>query len=312
MRNISNAFCCCCSPRFYHKTHRFIVMRRVFLIGSILYFLRSITMYVTVLPVSNTTYYCSPKSNHTSAVEIAKRVVQLMSGFGLSINGKHTYCGDFIYSGHTVSLVLGYLVISECNYFRSIYINIFSFTQHKMGLQLVEFDLFVNSHWEKCLNLLKFSFSIYNHTHKNIDIPRRISVLQWVSFLIASVGVFLVLLAHGHYTIDIIVAYYITTRLFWTYHTLTNNAFLIKVWSTIYLPPPHLIAFKSIFVTNSIEFLPTALRSKQLFGARMVVQLFAILWKECTRTSAEWIWMAVTMAATLSTKVSNPGELTLT
>lgn len=91
-------------------------MRRVFLIGSILYFLRSITMYVTVLPVSNTTYYCSPKSNHTSATEIAKRVVQLMSGFGLSINGKHTYCGDFIYSGHTVSLVLGYLVISECNY----------------------------------------------------------------------------------------------------------------------------------------------------------------------------------------------------
>lgn len=54
-------------------------------------------------------------------------------------------------------------------------------------------------------------------------------MLQWVSYLIAVVGVFLVLLAHGHYTIDIIVAYYITTRLFWTYHTLTNNAFLIKV-----------------------------------------------------------------------------------
>lgn len=91
-------------------------MRRVFLIGSILYFLRSITMYVTVLPVSSTTYYCSPKSNHTEPLEIAKRVVQLMSGFGLSINGKHTYCGDFIYSGHTVSLVLGYLTICECNY----------------------------------------------------------------------------------------------------------------------------------------------------------------------------------------------------
>lgn len=89
-------------------------MRRVFLIMSILYFLRSITMYVTVLPVSSTQYICSPKSNGTTVTIIAKRVFQLMSGFGLSINGKHTYCGDYIYSGHTVMLVLGYLVISEC------------------------------------------------------------------------------------------------------------------------------------------------------------------------------------------------------
>lgn len=73
-------------------------------------------MYVTVLPVSSTTYYCSPKSNSTSVIIIAKRALQLMSGFGLSINGKHTYCGDFIYSGHTVMLVLGYLIISECKF----------------------------------------------------------------------------------------------------------------------------------------------------------------------------------------------------
>lgn len=62
-----------------------------------------------------------------------------------------------------------------------------------------------------------------------LDLPRRISALQWVSWLLAAVGVFLVLFAHGHYTIDIIIAYYITTRLFWTYHTLANNSFLIKV-----------------------------------------------------------------------------------
>ncbi|XP_055304599.1 phosphatidylcholine:ceramide cholinephosphotransferase 1-like isoform X2 [Sitodiplosis mosellana] len=163
---------CCIALITFHK-HRFIVMRRVFLIMSILYFLRSITMYVTVLPVSSTIYYCSPKSNGTSIVIVAKRVFQLMSGLGLSINGKHTYCGDYIYSGHTVMLVLGYLVISEY-------------------------------------------------------LPRRISSLQWVSWTMAAVGVFMVLLAHGHYTIDVLIAYYITTRLFWTYHTLTNNAFLIK------------------------------------------------------------------------------------
>lgn len=93
-------------------------MRRIFLIMAFLYFFRSITMYVTVLPVSSTTYYCSPKSsNDTTAFVIAKRAFQLMSGFGLSINGKHTYCGDNIYSGHTVMLVLGYLTIAECEFF---------------------------------------------------------------------------------------------------------------------------------------------------------------------------------------------------
>lgn len=97
----------------FHK-HRFIVMRRVFLLISVLYMMRSITIFVTVLPVPSTTYYCSPKSNATSAVLIAKRVFQLMSGFGLSINGKHTYCGDYIFSGHTVMLVMGYLIIVEC------------------------------------------------------------------------------------------------------------------------------------------------------------------------------------------------------
>lgn len=90
-------------------------MRRIFLMMSVLYVMRSFTMYVTVLPVSSTTYYCSPKSsNATTAFVIAKRAFQLMSGFGLSINGKHTYCGDYIYSGHTVMLVLGYLTIAEC------------------------------------------------------------------------------------------------------------------------------------------------------------------------------------------------------
>lgn len=78
--------------------------------------MRSVTIFVTVLPVPSTTYFCSPKipQNATVALEITKRVLQLLSGFGLSINGKHTYCGDYIYSGHTVMLVMGYLIIVEC------------------------------------------------------------------------------------------------------------------------------------------------------------------------------------------------------
>lgn len=93
------------------------MFRRIFLIMSLLYMYRAITMYVTVLPMSSRTYYCSPKTNETTPLLVVKRVIQLFSGLGLSVNGKHTYCGDFIYSGHTVTLVLSYLFIAECKYF---------------------------------------------------------------------------------------------------------------------------------------------------------------------------------------------------
>lgn len=168
-------------------------MRRIFLILAILYFMRSITMYVTVLPVSSTTYYCSPKANNTTPLVLAKRVLQLLSGFGLSINGKHTYCGDYIYSGHTVILVLGYLIIAEC-----------------------KFSLICQSFHVLMIVIL-------------LDSPRRFYILHWSAWLSALVGVIFVLVAHGHYTIDVLIAYYVTTRMFWTYHTLANNSALMKV-----------------------------------------------------------------------------------
>lgn len=61
------------------------------------------------------------------------------------------------------------------------------------------------------------------------DSPRRFTCLHWVAWLNALVGVVMVMVAHGHYTIDVLIAYYVTTRLFWTYHTMANNNFLLKV-----------------------------------------------------------------------------------
>ena len=95
---------------------RWIVFRRVFIILGLLYLMRSITMFVTVLPVASTTYYCSPRSNHTTLNIVFLRVWQLASGFGMSINGKHTFCGDYIYSGHTMIFTMGYLIVKECKY----------------------------------------------------------------------------------------------------------------------------------------------------------------------------------------------------
>jgi shingomyelin synthase len=151
-------------------------------------------MFVTVLPISSTTYYCSPKSNSTSPEQIAKRVFQLFSGFGLSINGKHTFCGDYMYSGHTTILVMSYLIIVECKLY---YYLLFSLILQKL--------------------LKMFLFK---------DSPRRWYLLHWASWLMGAVGVLMVLIAHGHYTIDVIIAYLVTTRLFWIYHTLANNVYL--------------------------------------------------------------------------------------
>uniref|UniRef100_A0A336MFI9 CSON000863 protein n=1 Tax=Culicoides sonorensis TaxID=179676 RepID=A0A336MFI9_CULSO len=136
----------------FHK-HRFIVARRIFLLMSLLYLMRSICMYVTVLPMSSTTYYCSPKSNSTTITTALARAIHLISGFGLSINGKQVYCGDFIYSGHTVILVLGYLIISEYS-------------------------------------------------------PKYFWILHWTAWVNALVGIAMVLVSHGHYTIDVVIAYY--------------------------------------------------------------------------------------------------------
>ena len=45
-----------------------------------------------------------------------QRMIQLMSGGGLSINEQHVYCGDYIYSGHTMTLVMTFLIIKECKW----------------------------------------------------------------------------------------------------------------------------------------------------------------------------------------------------
>ena len=61
------------------------------------------------------------------------------------------------------------------------------------------------------------------HIFISSDSPRRFVLLHWVSFLTSLCGVVFLLLARGHYTIDVILAYYVTTRLWWSYHTLAHN-----------------------------------------------------------------------------------------
>merc|ERR1719350_109939 len=148
--------------------HRTIVLRRIWLVLGLLYYYRAITMTVTVLPKADEYYTCMPKQNETTAMVYVERVLTIISGGGLSINGKHVYCGDYIFSGHTMTLTMGYLAIKQYS-------------------------------------------------------PRRFILLHWASFLTSLCGVIFLLLARGHYTIDVLLAYYVTSRIWWLYHTLAHN-----------------------------------------------------------------------------------------
>ncbi len=105
----------------FHK-HRFIVVRRVFLMIGTLYLYRALTMWVTALPLADPTYTCAPTYNETHpnetipSSEVANRAFKIITGFGLSINGQHVYCGDYIFSGHTMSILMGHLIVRECKW----------------------------------------------------------------------------------------------------------------------------------------------------------------------------------------------------
>ena len=108
-----------------------------------------------------------------SWAQILGRVFGVLGGGGMSITGK-TLCGDYIYSGHTMSLVMAFLIIKEYS-------------------------------------------------------PRRWILLHYAAMVVAIAGVVTLLIARGHYSIDVVVAYWITTRIWWIFHTLAKNANLKEI-----------------------------------------------------------------------------------
>ncbi|GMS97102.1 hypothetical protein PENTCL1PPCAC_19277, partial [Pristionchus entomophagus] len=98
----------------FHR-HRWIVLRRLATIGALLYFGRCVTMFVTQVPVADPNWHCSPKLKGENATfaNVLIRALSVVTGLGLNIGGKHTLCGDYIYSGHTIVLVVSALFIGQ-------------------------------------------------------------------------------------------------------------------------------------------------------------------------------------------------------
>ncbi|XP_041485963.1 sphingomyelin synthase-related protein 1-like [Lytechinus variegatus] len=79
-----------------------------------------------------------------------------------------------------------------------------------------------------CITLANFFITEYS--------PRKFHILHTATWVINLFGIFFILAGHEHYTIDVFIAFYITSRLFLYYHTLANNRALrqgderVRVW----------------------------------------------------------------------------------
>ncbi|ESO96759.1 hypothetical protein LOTGIDRAFT_239747 [Lottia gigantea] len=71
------------------------------------------------------------------------------------------------------------------------------------------------------LTLLNFFITEYSS-------KTRMYYLHMVTWVLNLFGIFFILAAHEHYSIDVFVAFYLTSRLFMYYHTLANNRSLMQ------------------------------------------------------------------------------------
>uniref|UniRef100_A0A0N4ZCX7 PAP2_C domain-containing protein n=1 Tax=Parastrongyloides trichosuri TaxID=131310 RepID=A0A0N4ZCX7_PARTI len=153
--------------------YRWILLRRLFIITAILYMGRMLTLLFTTLPNADPNYPCAPRftDQNRTISGVLGRAVKVFFGAGLQVNGDSNLCGDYIYSGHTVILVISTLFINEYS-------------------------------------------------------PSKWKYIQYITWPITFTGIAFLLISRGHYTIDVAISYWLTTRLFWEYHTFAANQYL--------------------------------------------------------------------------------------
>ncbi|CAJ0584071.1 unnamed protein product, partial [Mesorhabditis spiculigera] len=146
---------------------RVVVLRRMFVLGAILYGLRAVILGVTYLPPSfhNRDQICQPQVNRTalSGMEIATRFLTYVVTLGLTSGQDKILCGDLMFSGHTVVLTIMYFV------------------------------------------QLQYT-------------PRGLVILRYIAAPITFLGIAALVVSGGHYTMDVLIAYWLTSHVFWGYH----------------------------------------------------------------------------------------------
>lgn len=174
--------------------HRLIILRRMFFCAGSLYFYRCLTTVVTSLPVPGTHITCQPKFGDGD-----NAWDMIMHVFKVFLGGGMQATGDGKL-GCGGYLYSGHTIIlcSTATYLLH-YTPRFIF---KCGCNL-------KTNW------------IYR-------------VWYWSIVVQTGFGMLCTILAHEHYTVDVIVSYWVTTRIIWMYHTVAESfplkMELWKVW----------------------------------------------------------------------------------
>jgi len=92
----------------------------------------------------------------------------------------------------------------------------------RIGVVIDSFKRSAASSWY--INWAKYLFVCLYHT----DTPQRLPMLHTATWIMNIFAIFFILAAHEHYSIDVFVAFYLTSRLFLYYHSLANNRVLLQ------------------------------------------------------------------------------------
>ncbi|XP_061613207.1 sphingomyelin synthase-related protein 1-like isoform X3 [Phyllopteryx taeniolatus] len=169
-----------------HK-HRSILLRRMCSLMGTVFMLRCITMFVTSLSVPGQHLQCSGKVTFTRSALPAL----FQNEFALD---NHMYGDTWAKLRRAVAIWSGFgMTLTGV---------------HTCG------DYMFSGH-TVVLTLLNFFVTEYT--------PRSWHFIHTLSWVLNLFGIFFILAAHEHYSIDVFIAFYITTRLFLYYHTLANT-----------------------------------------------------------------------------------------
>merc|ERR1719334_298777 len=114
-----------------HK-HRWIIARRFFAIAGTIFLLRCLTMLITSLSVPGVHLDCKPRPYGNWANRLRNAYI-IWSGAGMSLQGVRT-CGDYMFSGHTVSITLLNFFITEYTSRRIYFLHTFTWLCNCFGI----------------------------------------------------------------------------------------------------------------------------------------------------------------------------------
>ncbi|KAI4888268.1 hypothetical protein NFI96_013857 [Prochilodus magdalenae] len=210
-----------------HK-HRSILFRRFCGLMGTVFLLRCVAMFVTSLSVPGHHLQCSGKTYGDMWGKL-HRALQIWSGLGMSLTGVHT-CGDYMFSGHTVVLTMLNFFITEYTPCKWHLVHTLSWVLNLFGIFFIlaahehySIDVFIAFYITTRLFLYYHTLSSTHAIQHSRHTPRKWHLVHTLSWVLNLFGIFFILAAHEHYSIDVFIAFYITTRLFLYYHTLSST-----------------------------------------------------------------------------------------